>query len=100
MHQSTMLEKKDSQTNNLQNANFYFLECLKRKNSITTEFYINIHTSILTFKQFYKLAHQCKQKTPDPAIPVNNPSKFLVINQTKRPSCLTWTKRLFTQAKS
>jgi hypothetical protein len=80
MQQSTMLEKKDSQTNNLPNVNFYFLECLKRKNSITTEFYINVHTSILTFKQFYKLAHQCKPKTPDHTIPASTPSKFPFID--------------------
>lgn len=75
-NQSTIMQKREVQLNSLPNPNLYLLECLKRKNSITTEFYINVHTSILTFKQFYKLAHQCKPKTPDQAIPPPTPSKF------------------------
>ena len=54
----------------------YFIECLKRKNHITTEFYINIHTSILTFKQFYRLSQQSKPRQPDTTIPPETPSNF------------------------
>lgn len=70
--------EKQIQKENISSQPLYFLECLKRKNSITTEFYINIHTSILTFKQFFKVAQQCKPRLPDPSMPrQQDPSKNL-----------------------
>ena len=47
----------------------YFLECMKYRNKIKTQFHTNIHNSIFTFREFLKSCRNAKEKMVNTKIP-------------------------------
>lgn len=62
----------------------YFVECLKRKNIVSTETCMHIHNSLMTFKQYLRTTQLVKAKSVDPNIPPEKEGTLVTIQVVKR----------------